>query len=77
MLKLARWSTTHRKYVVIGWIVLLFAVNALAQSVGTSYSNNFTLPNSDAQRASDLLQHSFKTEAGAILGDLIARSLLN
>jgi putative drug exporter of the RND superfamily len=64
LLKLARWSTTHRKYVVIGWIVLLFAVNALAQSAGTSYSNNFTLPNSDAQRASDLLQHSFPTQAG-------------
>ena len=56
MLKLARWSTTHRKYVVLGWIVLLVGVNVLAQSAGTSYSNNFTLPNSDAQRASDLLQ---------------------
>jgi RND superfamily putative drug exporter len=64
MLKLARWSTTHRLYVVIGWIVLLFAVNAFAQSAGTSYSNNFTLPNSDAQRAADLLQRSFPAQAG-------------
>jgi RND superfamily putative drug exporter len=64
MLKLARWSTTHRKYVLIGWIVLLFGVNALAQSAGTSYSNNFTLPNSGSQRASDLLQHSFPAQAG-------------
>jgi putative drug exporter of the RND superfamily len=64
MLKLARWSTTHRLYVVIGWIVLIFAINALAQSAGTEYSNNFTLPNSDAQRAADLLQHSFPAQAG-------------
>jgi putative drug exporter of the RND superfamily len=64
MLKLARWSTTHRLYVVIGWIVLLFAVNAFAQSAGTSYSNNFTLPNSDAQRAADLLEKSFPAQAG-------------
>jgi RND superfamily putative drug exporter len=64
MLKLARWSTTHRKYVVIGWVALLLAVNVLAQSAGTSYSNNFTLPNSDAQRAADLLQHSFASQAG-------------
>ena len=64
MLNLARWSTTHRKYVVLGWVALLFAINALAQSAGTSYSNNFTLPNSDAQRASDLLDHSFATQAG-------------
>ena len=64
MLKLARWSTTHRKYVLLGWVVLLLVVNVFAQSAGTSYSNNFTLPNSDAQRASDLLQHSFPAQAG-------------
>ena len=64
MLKLARWSTTHRKYVLLGWVVLLFGVNALAQSAGTSYSNNFTLPNSGSQRAADLLQHSFPAQAG-------------
>jgi putative drug exporter of the RND superfamily len=64
MLKLARWSTTHRKYVLIGWIVLLFGINILAQSAGTSYSNNFTLPNSGSQRAADLLQHSFPAQAG-------------
>ncbi len=64
MLKLARWLTTHRLYVVIGWIVLLLAVNAFAQSAGTSYSNNFTLPNSDAQRAADLLEKSFPAQAG-------------
>ncbi len=64
MLKLAHWSTTHRKYVLLGWIVLLLLVNALAQSAGTTYSNNFTLPNSDAQRAADLLQRSFPKQAG-------------
>jgi RND superfamily putative drug exporter len=64
MLRLARWSTTHRKYVVLGWLLLLVGVNALAQSAGTSYSNNFTLPNSDAQRASDLLQRNFPAQAG-------------
>ncbi len=64
MLKLARWSTTHRRYVVAGWIALIIAIGALAQSAGTEYSNNFTLPNSDAQRASDLLQHSFPAQAG-------------
>ncbi|HEX5308332.1 MAG TPA: MMPL family transporter [Solirubrobacteraceae bacterium] len=60
----AGWITTHRKYVALGWIVALIAINALAQSAGTSYSNNFTLPKSDSQRASDLLQHNFPTQAG-------------
>jgi len=64
MLKLARWSTTHRLYIAIGWVVLLVVVNVFAQSAGTTYSNNFTLPNSDAQRASDLLARSFPAQAG-------------
>ncbi len=64
MLKLARWSTTHRLYVVLGWIALLVLVNVLAQSAGTSYSNNFTLPGSDSQRAADLLKASFPAQAG-------------
>ncbi len=64
MLKLARWSTTHRLYIVIGWIALIVVVNALAQSAGTEYSNNFSLPGSGAQRASDLLERSFPAQAG-------------
>jgi RND superfamily putative drug exporter len=64
MLRLARWSTTHRLYIAIGWVILLIGVNTLAQSAGTSYSNNFTLPKSDSQRASDLLKHSFPAQAG-------------
>ncbi len=65
MLKFARWSTTHRLYIAIGWVILLIGVNVISQSSGgAAYSNNFTLPNSDAQRASDLLAHSFPTQAG-------------
>ncbi len=65
MLKLARWTTTHRLYIAIGWVLLLIGVNAISQSSGgPSYSNNFTLPNSDAQRASDLLARSFPAQAG-------------
>jgi putative drug exporter of the RND superfamily len=64
MLKLARWSTAHRWYVLLIWVALLFGVNAVAQRAGTSYSNNFTLPSSGAQRAADLLQRSFPAQAG-------------
>jgi putative drug exporter of the RND superfamily len=65
MLRFARWSTTHRLYVAIGWVALLIGVNVVAQvGGGASYSNNFTLPKSDSQRASDLLQHSFPAQAG-------------
>ncbi|HXW59057.1 MAG TPA: MMPL family transporter [Solirubrobacteraceae bacterium] len=64
MRKLARWSSSHRWYVLVGWVILLLVVLSLAAKVGTSYSNNFTIPNSDAQRAADLLEHSFPAQAG-------------
>ncbi|HLH13835.1 MAG TPA: MMPL family transporter, partial [Solirubrobacteraceae bacterium] len=64
MLRLARWSTTHRLYVALAWLLVLVAINVLAHSAGTSYSNNFTIPGSDAQRAADLLQRSFPAQAG-------------
>ncbi|HEV2998865.1 MAG TPA: MMPL family transporter [Solirubrobacteraceae bacterium] len=64
MLRLARWCTTHRLYVLLGWIALIVAVQALAGSAGTTYSNNFSLPGSDAQRATNLLQKSFPTQVG-------------
>ena len=64
MLALARWSTTHRKYVLLAWVALLIGISVLGRSAGTTYSNNFTLPHSDAQRASDLLHTSFPAQAG-------------
>ncbi len=64
MLKLARFSTTHRLYVILGWVAVIASVGALARTVGASYSNSFTLPGSQAQRASDLLADSFPTQAG-------------
>ncbi len=64
MVSYARWITTHRKYVLLGWLAVLVLLNVLAASAGTNYSNNFTLPNSGAQRAADMLQRSFPAQAG-------------
>jgi RND superfamily putative drug exporter len=64
MLKLARWSTTHRRHVLLAWVLLAIGTIALGRAAGTSYSNDFTLPNSDAERASDLLKTNFRSQAG-------------
>jgi putative drug exporter of the RND superfamily len=64
MRALARWCTSHRKYVLLIWIVLILGASMLARVVGSSYSNNFALPGSGAQRAADLLQQSFAKQAG-------------
>jgi RND superfamily putative drug exporter len=64
MLKLTRWTIAHRRIVVVAWIVLAVGVLGLSQAVGKRNANNFSLPNTDSQRAVDLMQSKFPTQAG-------------
>jgi RND superfamily putative drug exporter len=64
MLTLTRWTIAHRRIVVVSWIVLAVGVFALAQSVGQRNANNFSLPNTGSQSATDLLQSRFPAQAG-------------
>src|SRR5712692_9964275 len=64
MLKLTRWTIAHRRIVVVAWIVLAAGVLAASQAVGKRNANNFSLPNTDSQRAIDLLQGHFPAQAG-------------
>ncbi|MGZ4371063.1 MAG: hypothetical protein ACXVRK_01020 [Gaiellaceae bacterium] len=60
MLTLADWSTRHRRLVVVLWVVVLVAAIGISRAVGSHYANNFTLPGTGAQRASDLLARGFR-----------------
>jgi RND superfamily putative drug exporter len=64
MLKLTRWTISHRRIVVIAWIVLAVGALAASQAIGQRNANNFSLPNTDSQRAVDLLQSRFPAQAG-------------
>jgi RND superfamily putative drug exporter len=64
MLKLTRWTIAHRRIVVIAWIVLAAGALAASQALGQRNANNFSLPNTDSQRAVDLLQSRFPAQAG-------------
>src|SRR6195256_112987 len=64
MLKLTRWTIAHRRIVVVAWIVLTVGVLAFSQAVGKRNANNFSLPNTDSQRAVDLLKSRFPAQAG-------------
>src|SRR6266852_258826 len=64
MLTLTRWTIAHRRIVVLSWIVLAVGVLAVSQTVGKRNANNFSLPNTDSQRAVDLLQGRFPAQAG-------------
>jgi RND superfamily putative drug exporter len=64
MLKLTRWTIAHRRIVVLAWLVLAVGVYGASQVVGNRNASNFSLPNTDSQRATDLLQSRFPTQSG-------------
>jgi hypothetical protein len=57
---------SHRRFVVVSWIALALGVVAVSQAVGKRTSNDFSLPNTDSQRAFDLLQNRFPAQAGDV-----------
>jgi RND superfamily putative drug exporter len=53
---IARWCFRH-KFIVIGlWLIALVAGIGITKSVGTNYSNSFSLPNTQSSKALSLLQ---------------------
>jgi RND superfamily putative drug exporter len=64
MLRLTRWTMAHRRFVAVAWVVAAVAVLAVSSSVGTRKANNFSLPNTGSQRATDLLTSRFPAQAG-------------
>ncbi len=60
----ARWSYHHRWVVVVSWVVALVGLTGLGTVIGTSYSNDNSLPGTDTQAAVDLLEREFPAEAG-------------
>src|SRR6201993_2296023 len=64
MLRVTRWTIAHRRLVAIGWVALAVGVLAISTSVGTRTANNFSLPNTGSQHATDLLASRFPAQAG-------------
>ena len=62
--RIARSSYRHRRWVLLGWIVLVVGLTVVASSVGSSWSQTFRLSGTDSQAATDLLQRRFPSQAG-------------
>jgi RND superfamily putative drug exporter len=60
----ARFAHRRRWYVVIAWVVALAGLMAVSQVYGSSYSNSFKLPGSEAIAGQDLLQARFPQRSG-------------
>ncbi|WP_198543116.1 MMPL family transporter [Pseudofrankia sp. BMG5.36] len=64
--RVARWSTSHRRMIVAGWLVLLVAGFGISAAAGTRFDNALSLPGSDSQRATDMLARNLPAEAGDV-----------
>jgi len=62
--RLARWIVHHRALAIGGWIALLAALIVVSGAAGTRYAETFSLPNTDSQRAYDLLREDFPGQSG-------------
>jgi len=66
MRSFAIWTTGHRKTVIVSWIVALIGIGMVASSVGSDFSEEFSLPSSDSKDALDLLENRFPAQAGDV-----------
>ncbi|MGD0085240.1 MAG: MMPL family transporter [Acidimicrobiales bacterium] len=56
MRALATWCVRHRRFVVLAWLGALVAMTAISSSVGSAYSNSFSLPHTPSTEAIQLLE---------------------
>jgi RND superfamily putative drug exporter len=61
---LARFCYRRRRLVVLLWLAALVGINVLSSVSGTNFSTNFSAPNTESTRASNLLTANFKAQAG-------------
>ena len=72
---LARWTracATHPWRVVFGWLGIVALLVALVATVGGSLRDEFEIPGSDTQKATDLIESEFASEQGAVLNVVFA-----
>jgi putative drug exporter of the RND superfamily len=72
---LARWTracATHPWRVVGGWIGIVVLLVVLVATVGGSLKDEFEIPGSDTQKATDLIEKEFASEQGGVLNLVFA-----
>src|SRR5882757_7591782 len=62
--RLAAWCYRRRRSVVVLWIVALVAVSVIGSNVGSTFSQGFSLTDTESARAAQLLETRFPARAG-------------
>src|SRR4051812_20616538 len=71
----ARWirmCATHPWRVVLSWVGIIVVLIALVASIGGSLRDEFEIPGSDTQKATDLIESKFASEQGSVLNVVFA-----
>ena len=67
-----RWCANHTWTVVLGWVAIIAVLILLVATVGGSLNDEFEIPGSDTQRATDLIEAEFASEQGSVLNLVFA-----
>jgi len=72
---LARWSRANARHpwrVIASWLAIVVLLIALVGTVGGSLKDQFEIPGSDTQKATDLFENEFAEEQGGVLNVVFA-----
>jgi RND superfamily putative drug exporter len=67
-----RAFATHPWRVVAGWVAIIAVLFGLVVTVGGSLRDEFDIPGSDTQKATDLIESEFASEQGGVLNLVFA-----
>ena len=74
MKKFGSFVVRHRRLVALSWLVLFVVMMGAAQSVGSAYSDSFSLPGTDSTKAYNLLGQAFGKSAQGDQDQIVYRT---
>ena len=73
--RLGRWCYDHRWKVVIFWVAALFIGNMVLSAAGGADTDaDFSLPNVESKRGTDILEDSFGGQGAGFGGNLVFKA---
>ncbi|MFF5960621.1 MMPL family transporter [Streptomyces luteogriseus] len=70
--RLGEWCARHFVIVIIAWLVALVALQVVSREFGGAYSDNFSLPQAQAQKGLDVLK-AHDPQAGGYSSQIVMR----
>jgi RND superfamily putative drug exporter len=62
--RLGRGSASHRRLVVVAWLVVVVALLVFGKVAGSGFHDAFNVPGTESQTATDMLKSTFRAQSG-------------